>query len=1054
MENLLNQFYEPIVSSNRVQEGYPFSNALSSLLDSIYKYISRVMDQVKFCQKMELKALTGVATNEENAFFMFPSVEPKEMREARLSRGAKYPDLLQSICLRLLASLCRLDVKRVDSSWRLLSKSCLAMSGVEVNFLQGSGEETNKGLAGQGHSGIGAGGKSSRDGPHFDRAPRPTSGAMLINSWYGSLGVPAGLVLGFSSAFLYPATCSALFFGPSSVLTFGTSPERLHATSALLVLEFILEHLLFSKSAPLQSLFINQGGLLPFSIEYLFRSFFDSFLSLYYQDPVIAYDTFRFLQRHAKQLNGGTLDAQQNFIPPLRLSTHVNSVGQHLTFFECFYKILVKMTAWHGMPLKSLFEDHILPASVTASIHLELLQYLIDMPLLTCCMEMVEPELKLMIMSTPVGQMPSSSASLVTSVVYYLHQHSQAQQQHQTMMMQQQLAQSMSSSGSLNGSQFNAAFGSGPQSSYHSGVYNSSSTGSMGSMGSLGSLGQGGATASFGSISGLPSSSGLGQPSLLSPGGVYIDKYRSILNMMMWNESGVIGTMWGNSSSLASTRRRSGSSSTSSHFSFSSTRTPADSLLNSFWNDCKVTPRVLASCQLSISALSILLKIAIQQANQQQLEELVMTLLERMERCFPLNTFQGAVQMLFINTLASAFEKCPSMIVTMQQVILDLISDSDAAAMMMKTAPLSNSSGGATWREELTMCLVWIVGKYANPNVVDSCTYQVMADYDEALELLAFEKMSILSMEMSESSFKSSSVESNSSLMPKSWKEYKKAQQDARSRQNASSTKPPQGSYSAIQEAQLTPTARLLLILSSSLTKMASRCLPLASRVKLCLAKILRYPKTQAPPASIIRWAHHCLNILKFPSIAASIMESSGAEAQNTASTSKPLPWQSPESFVASSLPEGQTVPVEPNGDEDGPSTDLHHGRTEEKNPSLDFSSSSAFLVDQRTSLSFLLHRIDYSLNMHHDGDLGSLMQSTTSEPSRNIPSDFSSSLVSRPSSHSNQRAVSNKSSNDAIDGLFDDDDDDEIFEGEAKTASLGHPHNNRVQHKLHPFVI
>jgi len=64
---------------------------------------------------------------------------------------------------------------------------------------------------------------------------------------------------------------------------------------------------------------------------------------------------------------------------------------------------------------------------------------------------------------------------------------------------------------------------------------------------------------------------------------------------------------------------------------------------------------------------------------------------------------------------------------------------------------------------------------------------------------------------------------------------------------------------------------RLMLILVSSLTKLAARWHPLASRVVLCLAKLLRYKPYFHP--SVIERTHHCLALLKHSSIAASLLD-------------------------------------------------------------------------------------------------------------------------------------------------------------------------------------
>lgn len=66
-------------------------------------------------------------------------------------------------------------------------------------------------------------------------------------------------------------------------------------------------------------------------------------------------------------------------------------------------------------------------------------------------------------------------------------------------------------------------------------------------------------------------------------------------------------------------------------------------------------------------------------------------------------------------------------------------------------------------------------------------------------------------------------------------------------------------------------TTRLMLILISALSKLASRWHPLSSRVILCLAKILR--QQQYFNSIVVTRANECIALLKFPSIAAAILD-------------------------------------------------------------------------------------------------------------------------------------------------------------------------------------
>ena len=975
LETLLSHLYEPLVSASYAQASDKFKAALVSLLDAVYKYIARVMDQIKFCQQLELKALTGVSATDPNAFFQLPAASDlKELRDARTSRGTKYPDLLLSTCLKIIAALCQLEPARIESCWILLSRSCLAMSGVESNFSKFLVPKNDEKSGSQGAN------QSS-----FGRGPLHSQSASFLNNWHSSLGVPAGLILGFSTAFFYPATCNALFFAPNSLLNFGTAPERLHSNSALQVLSFVMDYLLFSKgvgSPALYDIYSAHNGILPFSIEFLFRSYFDSFLSLYYQDPVVAHDTFKWIHKYAPYLNGSALDNAGKFVPPLRLSTHINMYGQHLTFFECFYKILLKMVAWHGMSIKTLFEEGVIPAILTPSIHLELFHTFVDLPLLTVCMEMVEPEVKLIITSSPIGGFSAlaNASSLLTSVVFSAHQQSQQQQS-----LQQGQAMQFPADGSM------PSFFPNPSASSSPSPYGSAKFGSMSSMPGGISWGPDGMPQqSFGGGASQGSS-------LLSPSGINIDKHRSILNVFLWNEGGVVGNLWESSSSRGS--------GTATNDRYSTPSAASDSPLAGFWNDCKITPRVLSAAEITISSLDVLLKLIIERSNVNELQELVINLLDRMDKSFPLNTFQASVQTILINSIAACFDKYPVLVVRLQRPLIDLVSATDVADGK-PLQPLSKTSGGANWRDELTNCLVWIIGKYASPNIAgETCTYQVMSDFDEALELLAYEKMSILSMEIAEAQHQAAFGKGSTakplapSKGPMNWKEYKKAKSSAKKTSTSANTSTPAFSSDPTL-SPLSPTARLLLVLCAALTKLAARCLPLASRVKLCLAKILRHPPSQPPPASVLRWAHHCLNILKYPSLAAHILDSSspslpdangGSESSSDSTHKEELP-NSPWRHVDSSTNEVSSV-LQKAQDSAINSTNGELARKEfSENPAVDLASVSSFGIDHQTSLSFLLHRIDHNLRMTHDGSLD--LKFFDEAADRPIPDDLTAKLT------------------------------------------------------------
>ena len=114
-----------------------------------------------------------------------------------------------------------------------------------------------------------------------------------------------------------------------------------------------------------------------------------------------------------------------------------------------------------------------------------------------------------------------------------------------------------------------------------------------------------------------------------------------------------------------------------------------------------------------------------------------------------------------------------------------------------------------------------------------------MNDFHEALELLAYERMSLAKLGLS----------------------------DVSSGETLSST-----SSQKKQEARKYAT-RLMLVIISALSKLAARDPDLNVRVILCLAKIISHSDYFDP--SVTSRATECINLLKFPSIASAVFEAS-----------------------------------------------------------------------------------------------------------------------------------------------------------------------------------
>src|SRR4051812_48765252 len=100
-------------------------------------------------------------------------------------------------------------------------------------------------------------------------------------------------------------------------------------------------------------------------------------------------------------------------------------------------------------------------------------------------------------------------------------------------------------------------------------------------------------------------------------------------------------------------------------------------------------------------------------------------------------------------------------------------------------------------RNELNLCLCWIVGEYASSKISPKITTEILNDYHEALELFAYERLSMvkLGISSSQNQFDSSS------------------------------------STAEMTEDQKIYVTRLFLTIIGSLAKIATKWQPLASRV-------------------------------------------------------------------------------------------------------------------------------------------------------------------------------------------------------------------------------
>lgn len=234
-------------------------------------------------------------------------------------------------------------------------------------------------------------------------------------------------------------------------------------------------------------------------------------------------------------------------------------------------------------------------------------------------------------------------------------------------------------------------------------------------------------------------------------------------------------------------------------------------LLKSFLNDVYLTPRIYRMCKLVPIYLEIFFDVIFKFGENQLLYHLITSLFYRIDQLFPYKPFENKVRRTLINNMLAAFEKYPLLLIEHQDLIIEYLGDTIIDG-----------------RGELILHLIWAIGEYVSCEFEEYDLGKVFTRYDEALELFAFEHMS-----------------------------------------NSIAITQEQTTKDFTTKNQVFNT-RMMLVIISTLTKLASKWQPLKTRVKLYLEKYLTNAQYFHP--SVIQRTKQCLNMLKHPSIALMIM--------------------------------------------------------------------------------------------------------------------------------------------------------------------------------------
>ncbi|KJE94802.1 hypothetical protein CAOG_05380 [Capsaspora owczarzaki ATCC 30864] len=239
--------------------------------------------------------------------------------------------------------------------------------------------------------------------------------------------------------------------------------------------------------------------------------------------------------------------------------------------------------------------------------------------------------------------------------------------------------------------------------------------------------------------------------------------------------------------------------------------------------------RMLATCELVPLLLQRLFLTVLEDtpAGETTLvhRQLLQALLSRFTRLFAMGAYQHTVRHTMSELLLTLLAAHPRLIFESRTHISDFLTQ--------RTEAYS--------REVFFLNLIWAIGEYASPQYDARLTTDTLVHYYEILELFAYE----VNMTAAAAS---RNVEASSGAGF---------------------------------------TARLMTSLMTALAKLAARCMDLAPRVLLCLAKIVKQHSGDSaksvPPlfkSVVLKRAHELINLLHFPSIASSILSASSSRQE------------------------------------------------------------------------------------------------------------------------------------------------------------------------------
>lgn len=256
-------------------------------------------------------------------------------------------------------------------------------------------------------------------------------------------------------------------------------------------------------------------------------------------------------------------------------------------------------------------------------------------------------------------------------------------------------------------------------------------------------------------------------------------------------------------------------------------------LLQEFCKSSVVTPRVRAVSSLVPLLLENYFDVVIENTDKNALSNFLPAIFERLDQLYPIPSFQVKIKKILVDKVLAIFHMHPELLC------------SDSKDLILQTFADASTPG----RAELILSLAWIIGEYANPTKVENCTMNDIKEFHERLRFFAFERTSLVKNGITNIAFLSRTPLPSYAPIDPLFLETLPAKNDPTKAQEAESCK----EY----------TTRLMIIVISSVVKLAIHCPELYDHSSICLQKIWQHSDYFDP--IVIQYAKDYLSLLQFP---------------------------------------------------------------------------------------------------------------------------------------------------------------------------------------------